>query len=223
LNCKICNSATTRFAEAKILNKYNIAYYHCPHCGFVQTEEPYWLKEAYINAIADEDAGLVRRNLFFSNFTANLIDSVFEKTGNFLDFGGGYGLFVRLMLDKGYKFYRYDLFCENLFAKGYDVDLNQAGQYELITAFEVFEHFSSPMTEITKLRKHSNSILFCTELIDKIPPQPTEWWYYTLASGQHISFYSLETITYIARNLGLKLYTDTKQIHLFTEKAISSI
>lgn len=171
-----------------------------------------------MNAIADEDTGLVKRNLFFSDFTANLIDAALEKNGSFLDFGGGYGLFVRLMLDKGYKFNRYDIFCENLFAKGYDADLTQPVQFELITAFEVFEHFISPISELTNLLNHSDTILFCTELIGKIPPQPTDWRYYTLPSGQHISFFSLETLEYIAKKLGLNLYTDKNWIHIFTRK-----
>lgn len=207
-----------QFAQAEILHKHNIAYYHCPNCGFVQTEEPYWLQEAYIKAIADEDTGLVQRNLHFSDFSANLIDAVYEKNGKFLDFGGGNGLFVKLMREKGYNFYRYDPFCENLYAQGYDVHLNQPEQYELITAFEVFEHFSTPMNEIPQLLNKSNSILFSTILIDKTPPQPTEWWYYTLSSGQHIAFYSLETLKYIANKLGLNLYSDRNWTHLLTDK-----
>lgn len=218
LYCKICNLQTTEFAQAAILQKYKISYFHCPNCGFVQTEDPYWLNEAYTQAIADEDTGLVKRNLIFSDLTAAFIDTALDRYGRFLDYGGGYGLFVRLMLDKGYNFYRYDLHCQNLFAKGYDALLQADEHYELITAIEVFEHFLSPMNEINKLLKHSDTLLFCTHLIEKIPPHPTEWWYYALPSGQHIALYSLASLEYIAKTLGLNLFTDKNRLHILTRK-----
>jgi glycosyltransferase involved in cell wall biosynthesis len=49
--CKVCGSNSPYFASAKILQKYDVKYYQCHSCGFVQTEEPYWLNEAYTDAI----------------------------------------------------------------------------------------------------------------------------------------------------------------------------
>ena len=49
--CKICDSNSHYFATAKVLQKYNVDYFQCSNCGFVQTEEPYWLDEAYSEAI----------------------------------------------------------------------------------------------------------------------------------------------------------------------------
>jgi uncharacterized Zn finger protein len=43
-NCKICGHLSQKFDVAKILNKYNVNYYCCLECGFVQTDEPYWLE-----------------------------------------------------------------------------------------------------------------------------------------------------------------------------------
>ena len=34
----------------------------CPKCGYVQTETPYWLEQAYVHAINRSDTGLLRRN-----------------------------------------------------------------------------------------------------------------------------------------------------------------
>jgi len=47
MKCKICSNETYNIFSAKILNKNNIKYFYCDYCGFLQTEEPYWLKEAY--------------------------------------------------------------------------------------------------------------------------------------------------------------------------------
>ncbi len=49
-------------------------------------------------------------------------------------------MFVRLMRDNGFDFYRSDRQCENLFAKGFEASLDVSPSYELLTAFEVFEH-----------------------------------------------------------------------------------
>ncbi len=42
--------------------KYEVQYYRCPECYFAQTEDPYWLDEAYQNALNLSDTGLLFRN-----------------------------------------------------------------------------------------------------------------------------------------------------------------
>ncbi|PKP59337.1 MAG: class I SAM-dependent methyltransferase [Candidatus Altiarchaeales archaeon HGW-Altiarchaeales-1] len=192
MTCKICNSDTNEVFEAKILNSYNVKYYKCKHCGFIQTEKPYWLNEAYSSAISSLDVGLVSRNLSFVPITASIIEKYFKVNGKFLDYGGGTGLFVRLMRDKGFDFYRQDIYCENLFAQNFDInDLDDKKiKFELLTAFEVFEHLKDPLIEIEKMFKLSDSILFSTELQPLENVTPDNWWYFVPETGQHISFYS---------------------------------
>ena len=46
------------------MDKYDVKYFLCGNCGFVFTEEPYWLNEAYKSAINISDTGIVtRKNL----------------------------------------------------------------------------------------------------------------------------------------------------------------
>src|SRR5690349_21110797 len=132
MKCRICVNESLFFAQAHILHKYNIQYFRCNFCGFIQTEEPYWLKDAYINAINASDIGLVHRNIITSNLTKAVIRLFFNGDDEFIDYGGGYGLFVRLMRDAGYNFYRHDIFCENLFAKGFDADINIDSRFEIL-------------------------------------------------------------------------------------------
>ncbi len=49
--------------------------------------------------------------------------------------------------------------------------------------------------------KISRNILFTTTLLPSPMPQPGTWWYYGLEHGQHISFYSLETLQSIAASI----------------------
>lgn len=216
--CKICAATSSHFSKAIILNKYSVDYFQCPNCGFIQTETPYWLEDAYIQPINESDLGLINRNIKFSMITQALIKIWFNAGGQFVDYGGGYGVFVRLMRDAGLDFYRFDRFCENLFAQGFDADLDNNHQYELITAFELFEHLVNPLTEVEQLLQFSRNILFSTLLTPTHTPKPDEWWYYGLDHGQHVSIYSLEALRYIARKFHLNLYTNKRSLHLLTEK-----
>lgn len=221
MKCNICQSPMSHFASSKVLNKYEIDYFQCTNCGFVKTEEPYWLDEAYSSPIAKSDVGLVRRNLSCSNLTRCLITHLFNREGRFLDYGCGYGLFVRLMRDSGLDFYGYDKFCDNLFYHGFEAkeDANEA--YDLVTAFEVFEHFVEPQAELKNLLKFSKNILFSTELLPPNNPKPEEWWYYVPDEGQHISIYTSNSLALLAKNFDLNLYTLGSSFHLLTSEKIS--
>jgi hypothetical protein len=187
----------------------------------VQTEEPFWLAEAYSQAITKTDIGLVGRNVSLSGLTKSLILAFFDHRAKFLDYGGGYGMFVRLMRDAGLDFYLYDAHCENLFAEGFDLEDSADGSFELLTAFEVFEHLVDPMAEIERMRQFSPSILLTTTLVASPPPPLGEWWYYALEHGQHVALYSHRTLEFIARRWDLHLLSDGQSLHLLTPKKIA--
>ena len=216
LNCLICNKPTDFFSKGKILNKYEISYYKCSNCGFVQTESPYWLNEAYNSAITDSDIGLVSRNLELLKIVTAILKIYFPRLKKGIDFGGGYGIFTRLMRDSGYDFEWYDLYCENLFAKGFEKKLDH---YDVLTAFELFEHFDNPMEQIKTLMDLGDNIICSTELLPTTTPAISEWWYYSEETGQHISFYSKETMYYIAHHFN-RYYLNYKNIHVFSKKQL---
>jgi hypothetical protein len=54
-----------------------------------------------------------------------------------------------MMRDKGFNFYLHDTFCNNLFAKHFDIsDLPNYNSFDLLTAFEVFEYLENPIDEL---------------------------------------------------------------------------
>ena len=62
--CPVCDSELRTAFSARVLQKYEVAYRHCDQCGFVGTEKPYWLNEAYSDAIVVEEirrAGLYEK------------------------------------------------------------------------------------------------------------------------------------------------------------------
>lgn len=218
--CKICLHLTHLIGKAQVLGKYEVQYFQCGNCGFIQTEYPYWLDEAYSNAISQSDLGLVGRNIALAQTTSALITAFFDSKAEFLDYAGGYGMFVRLMRDSGFDFYWYDRFCTNLFATGFEADAEDESQYELLTAFEVLEHLVNPLDEIEQMLRLSKSIFFTTLLIPAYNPKPGEWWYYALDSGQHVVLYSHKTLSVIAEEFHLNLYSNGRSLHLLTYKRI---
>jgi hypothetical protein len=224
-DCRICSAGTELFGSATVLGKFPVCYFKCSRCGFIQTEEPYWLDEAYNSAITASDIGYVSRNLSQASLTEALIQVFFRPEKRFLDFGGGYGLFVRILRDRGFDYYRYDEFCTNVFATGFDVsgsNLSAEGEgYDLLTAFEVFEHLERPHHELEKMLALSKNILFSTVLLPGEPPPIGQWWYYGLEHGQHVSFYTSAALAELASHYGLHFVTDGNSLHLFSQCRVS--
>lgn len=221
--CGICGSPNDRFELASVLKKYDVQYFRCSLCGFVQTELPYWLDEAYQSAITSSDIGYVGRNISQAFTTQAMINAFFSAGSRFVDFGGGYGMFVRLLRDSGFDFYRYDQYCSNLFAVGFDITVGGPGtdKFELLTAFEVFEHLHDPAAELTTMLSLSDSILFSTILIPMDPPPLKSWWYYGLEHGQHVSLYTESALSHLAARFGLHLVTDHRGFHLLSKHEMS--
>jgi hypothetical protein len=219
MKSKITGGQTKELFKAKVLGKYDVQYYQCVETGFIQTEEPFWLDEAYSSAIASLDLGLVMRNQNLCLQTKSIIEKNFNPDLKFLDFAGGYGLFTRMMRDKGLDFYHTDKYCDNLFAKYFDIDSEQSvSKFELTTAFEVFEHLSNPIEEINNILKFSDNLLFSTEILPvKTLVSAEDWWYFVPEIGQHISFYTIESLKYIARLHNFNFYSNGVNLHLFTK------
>jgi hypothetical protein len=224
MNCLICQNKSNFLFKGNILNKYDVSYFQCGFCNFIQTEKPYWLNEAYKEAISSLDFGVVQRNNFFSGVTEQLIKKYFDNNGKFLDYGGGYGLFSRLMRDKEFDFYNYDLYCQNIFARDFAIsDLSAEINFEMITAFEVFEHLLNPLETIKTLFKYSDSVLFSTDLVpEKALNKTGDWWYFVPESGQHISFFSIKSLEIIAREVNCNIYSNGTNLFLLTRKSIKN-
>jgi 2-polyprenyl-3-methyl-5-hydroxy-6-metoxy-1,4-benzoquinol methylase len=212
MKCKICSAGSNLAFSHKVLSRYDVKYYKCPECEYLFTETPYWLEEAYKSPINLSDTGILERNIYFSRAVSILILFYFDSTKKFLDYAGGYGIFTRLMRDIGFDFYWHDDYTQNLLARGFEM---KDENYELLTAFEVFEHFENPIEEIRKMLEKSDDILFSTLILPQDIPA-LDWWYYGFEHGQHISFYSKKTFETIAKTLKLK-YTYLDKLHLLSK------
>ena len=220
--CKICNAESKYVFSKNILNKHDGHYYKCSSCNFMQLDNPHWFEEAYSHAITELDIGLVYRNLILKEKTERLINWFFKKKINrALDFGGGYGMFVRMMRDKGYHFYRQDSYCENIFAKHFDIEDINDKSFDLLTAFELFEHLVDPQEELKTMLSFSNLIFFSTELQPKNSQQLENWWYLTPETGQHVAFYTEKSLNLLAESNNLFYFKIDNGLHLFSKENIN--
>ncbi|MCK9344975.1 MAG: class I SAM-dependent methyltransferase [Candidatus Pacebacteria bacterium] len=218
--CNICGKEVEKIFTKRVLEKYDVDYFHCKNCHFIQTETPYWLDEAYKNSINKSDTGYVGRNILMSRITLVIFYTLFSAKDKFLDYAGGYGLFARLMNDYGLKFYWMDQYTEGIFATGLEYHNEEI---KAVTCFECFEHFPAPVEEIKKILSISNTILFSTKLIPPNEiPDPDAWGYYGFHHGQHVAFYSEQSLRNLASKFGLHFYTDGKNIHIITNKKINN-
>ena len=220
MHCKICDSQTTLVFNADILGKYSAGYFRCKSCGFMQTEDPYWLSESYASAINEIDLGPVNRALTGSKIVEGVILSMFDKEAKFIDYGAGYGLLVRIMRDLGFDFYWHDKYCDNIFAKHFVA--NRETRFELLTAFEVFEHLVDPLSEIKAMLAFSNNLLFSTQLVPNEVQNVSDWWYFAPEHGQHVAFYTVEALQVISKVFNLHLSTDGVGTHLLSQKPVSN-
>ncbi len=224
MSCNICKHQTRFLFKDIILNKYLISYFQCSSCNFIQTESPYWLDEAYKSAIGLLDIGLLSRNIRLREEIKpilNLIDT--KLNGKFLDYGGGFGVFVRLMRDSGFDFFLFDRYCDNLFAKLFELKDTSCNTFNALTSFEVFEHLPDPISEIDEMWKLSDTIIFTTELQPDIKFKSTnDWWYFAPIGGQHLSFYHIKTLQELAAKYQCNLYSNGTHIHILTKTNVAN-
>lgn len=220
--CSICSANAPAYCSARVLGKYEVQYYRCDQCQFIFTESPYWLNEAYNSAITRLDIGLVQRNQLMTPVVKAVINKWFNPRGRFIDYGGGYGMLVRMMRDEGFDFYRQDIHCENLYAESFDITDIPPFRADLLTAFEVFEHLVDPVAELEKMLALSDTILFSTTIQPTSNVSPESWWYFIPETGQHISLYSRSSLQALADRFELNYSWKGMDIHLFSRRRISN-
>jgi hypothetical protein len=217
--CRVCQNTTDFLWVGKMLG-HQVRYYECPHCGYVQTEDPFWLEAAYSQAINMCDTGIMARNVVNARITLMTLLVLGKAKSNVVDYAGGYGILVRMLRDYGVNAFWSDRYCDNLLARGFEYDGGGAG---LLTAFEAFEHFVDPVAEMTEMFKLAPNLLLSTEIVSDPTPRQNDWWYYGPDHGQHIGFFRIKTFRQLAKDFGKHFYSDGRSYHLFLDHPIPAV
>jgi len=215
--CRVCTSPSRFVFDQTVLEEHQVRYYECEQCGYLQTETPYWLDQAYANAINDSDTGIMMRNRQNLGRVIMTLLSIGQLNGMVIDHAGGYGILVRLLRDAGIDARWSDKYCENLLAKGFEAETKCC---DLLTAFEVFEHLVDPVTELRDMLASAPAVLISTELLPDASTPVRDWWYLGTHHGQHVGFFTVATLESMARQIGCYHATDGRSTHLFSTRPI---
>ena len=215
MECRICNGRSVAYAQVLVLNKHHAELVRCAVCGFVSLEPITWLAEAYKAPLKAGDVGYVSRNLQSAEYTSLFLLPSYKNSEVCCDYGGGCGMFVRIMRDKGFRFHWHDPHCSNQFAAYCEAVPEVFAPYKLVTAFEVFEHFPDPAVGLTDILRFGPRILFTTEVLPQLEPLPEQWWYFGFEHGQHVAFYSQKSLRALGDRFGLSYLEPRSNWHFF--------
>ncbi|HEX9390811.1 MAG TPA: class I SAM-dependent methyltransferase [Usitatibacteraceae bacterium] len=195
-----------------------VHYYLCAQCGFCFAPEFYsWPVKKFAEEIYNNDYELVDPDYKFTRPTANaeFIDAQFGKSRHLLrhlDYGGGSGLLSRNLQQKGWTSESYDPFVNP------ELSIEDLGSFDLVTAFEVFEHvpdIDALLDNLRMLCKPDGMILFSTLVSDGhiATGHRLDWWYASPRNG-HISLFSADSLNQCMTKNGLRLGSFSNNLHL---------
>lgn len=210
--CRVCGAPTGHIFTEPLLGR-PVRYFDCRACGYVQTQQPDWLEQAYSHAINDVDTGILLRNRVNVGRVVMTLAAFGRLRGRVVDHAGGYGILVRLLRDAGVDARWRDKYCANLLARGFEDDGEPC---DLLSAFEVFEHLVDPLNELRAMLERAPVVLVSTDLVRGDAPPARDWWYLGPEHGQHIGFFRARTLHHMATALGCHDASDGRSLHLFS-------
>lgn len=212
---KSCDEATGKRLPASGLP---VRYHLCLNCGFCFAPEiQAWSREQFAASIYNGDYASVDAEYLSVRPVRNAhnLDEVFgpnRQRVRHLDYGGGSGLLSATLRERGWDSTSYDPFV-NL-----DTNLGELGTYDLVTAYEVFEHVPDIqvlLDNLDRLCRPEGLIVFSTVLSDGelALGRKLTWWYAAPRNG-HISLFSSKSLTRWLGRKGLRVASLNRNIHL---------
>jgi hypothetical protein len=195
-----------------------VDYYHCADCGFCFAPQMRaWSAAQFATKIYNQDYRLVDPDYLSVRPLGNaaMIDELFAASRGqlrHLDYGGGEGLLSRTLAQAGWNSLSFDPFVNH------DMRIDTLGKFDLLTAFEVFEHVAELdvlLVNLQSLCSEDGLILFSTLLSDGhiVSGERLGWWYAAPRNG-HISLFSQESLRRSLQKIDLQLGSFSPNLHL---------
>lgn len=216
---KSCEEARGKFLD---LSGVPVYYALCSGCGFCFAPElATWTLEEFEKRIYNDEYVIVDPDYIETRPRSNAISliSMFgdrARSIRHLDYGGGIGVLAKHLREHNWQSISYDPFVDR------NTDVDQLGKFELITAFEVFEHVPDVqqlMSNLRSLLSPNGLVLFSTLLSDGNihSNQRISWWYASPRNG-HISLFSRRSLAILAKNSGVNFGSFSDGFHVFFTK-----
>lgn len=193
----------------------DIPYHRCGSCGFAFTIAFDELTPAQFSTYIYND-DYVRVDPDFTGrrpaHSAQLIQNLFGHAARdirVLDYGGGDGQMAAALRTLGFtNVESWDPF--------YASSAPPAGQFDLVTAFEVMEHTPTPRETLAAMQRLMASpglIFFSTLLQPAGLARLADWWYAAPRNG-HVSLYTPQALASLATSLGLTTGSSSDLLHV---------
>ncbi len=196
-----------------------IYYFRCEQCHFCFAPEfAEWQPEDFASHIYNEDYIKVDPE-YVAIRPQSMAKQMQELLGaqsaelQHLDYGSGSGVMSQLLREQGWQSSAYDPFVHT------DTDPASLGKFNLITAFEVFEHVpdvNNLISRLAGLLEPQGIMLVSTLASDNniVPGQRLNWWYAAPRNG-HISLFSLDSLRRLGAKQGLHFGSFSSGFHVF--------
>lgn len=197
--CRLCGAPTRPLFNKCLLNKHDVQFRQCGHCGATQTEQPYWLDEANASGSEKFDTGQVTRSLVNAAVISALLPMAGMGAGTrVVDHGCGAGLLVRTLRDTGIDAWGYDRHGSPPLALGFQTPTCTG--FDVVNMCEVVQRLDEPRRCFDELFA-SNPALVVIQT--GIAPQVTDSWDYIAPEhGQHIFFLAPATVAWLCQTYG---------------------
>ncbi len=199
-----------------------VRYHRCSFCGFTFAPEFLsWSEQDFRDKVYNDDYERhdpdyrIERPRANANYMVKLFGGL-GRPARHLDYGGGNGALSHLLTQQGWTSRCYDPFAQSA------PDLSSLGRFDLITAFEVFEHVPDPNQLVENLKHLMDKaclVLISTLVTDAVPPGQSvlEWWYCAPRVG-HVSLFSRHSLITLALRHGLSFCSIDDSMHCFSNR-----
>lgn len=228
--CPICHTDATAL-DVLDLNESNhdddihfalsgipVYYYLCPSCRFCFAPMfQQWTSKQFADNIYNE--GYLKIDPGYGNGrparnALRLIAAIPSRPAGFrhLDYGGGGGEMSTHLRAAGWDSTNFDLYNPDS-----DTPIQERGQFDLITAYEVMEHVPDPQGVVSDIKlalKPGGVFLFSTLVHEgKIVEKSRITWWYAGPRAGHISLFSKESLRILAASHDFNLKSRTNAEH----------
>ena len=199
---------------------HGVYYVRCSVCNYTYAPEfGSWSSQDFLGMIYNNDYQEVDPDYLTARpeKNAEALNRIFCENLNeivHLDYGGGNGKLSDLLRHSNWNSRSYDPFPDDV-----PMDFN-AGTFNLITVFEVFEHVPNPLTMMDNIVKALSPahgiVLFSTLASDGFIKQNERltWWYVAPRNG-HIGIHSLKSLQILGERFGLEFRSLSPGVHAY--------